>query len=115
MPVFQVSNKHFCAGLKVNGRGVIVDAAPILGRYVGKRWDTVREYLQKRFLKIVRVDEVDLRSETTENLTSASHNRLRLRQTKETSDANALDGRDEPDENARERASSEEVRRAWSG
>lgn len=48
MLLYQVTAKHFCAGIIVSNEGVCMSAAPILKWAVGRRRDFLRSYFRSR-------------------------------------------------------------------
>lgn len=58
--LFQISGKHFVAGLEVNRNGIVVNCAPILHKWcMNKHIRDIRDICEKRNLeiKLIKSDE----------------------------------------------------------
>jgi len=49
--LIRITAPHYCAGLEVEN-GWITNAAPILFWSIGRRWDRVRPYFERKRFKI---------------------------------------------------------------
>lgn len=51
MTLVQITAPHYCAGLVVQ-KGWVTEAAPILHWAIGRRWERVRAYFEKKGFRI---------------------------------------------------------------
>lgn len=55
MALYRVTSPHYCAGFYTDGRGLVVGAAPILHRTIGKRVEWLVVYFHNRKASMEKV------------------------------------------------------------